>query len=109
MCVCAGSDVTTQPAVFRRVVSKYRRVEPYQLQHAIRLQDADDDLSRYRPRRRYAVALGHLQLDSSSLRRVSFFAQPPSYSYMLVKYVCVCVWMLTRVTEIATAAHRDLL
>ena len=108
MCVCAGSDVTTQSAVFRRVVSKHRRVEPHQLQHAIRLQDADDDLSRHRPRRRYAVALGHLQLDSSSLRRVSFLLSRLSYSYMLVKYVCVCVWMLTRMTQIATAAHRDL-
>ena len=71
MAVFVGSDVTTQSVVFRRVVSKYRRAQPYQLQHSVRLQDADDHLSRHRPRRRHAVTLGHLQLDPPSMRRVS--------------------------------------
>ena len=65
------SDVATQSAVFRRVVSKYWRTESHQLQHSVRLQDPDDDLPRHRPCRRHAVAVGDLQLDPPSLRRVS--------------------------------------
>jgi len=43
------------------------------------------------------------------------FARWPSFSYKLIEvlsayYVCVCscVWMLTRVAQIVTAANRDL-
>ena len=66
------SDAATQPAVLGRGVAKYRRAEPHQLQHAVRLQDAHDHLSGHGSRRRHAVAVGHLQLDPSSLRRVGF-------------------------------------
>ena len=31
-----------------------------------------------------------------------------SYSYKLLSAVCLCVWMLTRVAQMVTAAHRDL-
>ena len=31
-----------------------------------------------------------------------------SFSYKLVKILSVCVWLLTRVAEVVTAAHRDL-
>ena len=41
--------------------------------------------------------------------RVEFLARS-NFSYKLVKMLCVwiCVWMLTRVEQIVTAAHRDL-
>jgi len=73
--MCACSDAATQPAVLGRVVAQYRRAQPHQLQHALRLQDAHDYLSRHRPRRSHALAMGHLQLDPASLRRVGFQQQ----------------------------------
>jgi len=37
-----------------------------------------------------------------------FWLSQLSYSYKLVKILSVCVWMLTRLEQIVTAAHRDL-
>ena len=38
---------------------------------------------------------------------VYFYLSWLSYSYKLVKVLSVCVWMLIRVEQIITAAHRD--
>ena len=90
-CNVTRSDAATQPALLRRVVAEYRRAEPHQLQHALRLQDPDDHLPRHRSRRRHAVALGHLQLDPARLRRVRDRSAPPTSQRSIVMSVSVCL------------------
>ena len=50
-----------------------------------------------------------MTVDPDLYFRKSFFQLSClSYSYKLVKMLSKCVWMLTRVAQIVTAAHRDL-
>ena len=71
-CVSQG-NVAAQPAVYGRVVSEYRSAQSNQLQHALRSQDPDDDLSGHRATRRDVVSVDRRQLVPASLREVATF------------------------------------
>ena len=71
MCVFCDSAAASQSSVLGRVVTKHRRSEPHWLQHAVCVQDADDDLSRNRSVGDHAFTVDHSQLDPSSVRKVS--------------------------------------
>ena len=61
------SDVAPLQAVHGRQLPQHRRPEPHQLQHALRLEDANDDLSRNGATRFHGLALDHCKLDAQTM------------------------------------------
>lgn len=62
-----SSDAAAQQALYRRLVPQHRRLEPNQLQHALRPQDTHDHLSRNRPNGLHGQSLDHRQLDHETV------------------------------------------
>lgn len=56
-------DVAAQQAVHGRLVPQHRSSQSHQLQHALRPQDAHDDLPWHRPNGFHGQPLDHRQLD----------------------------------------------
>jgi len=84
-------DVTAQPVIHRRFISKYRRSQSNQLQHAFRSEDADDDLSGNRSARRDVVAVDRRQLGAQSVREASILFR---FIVAVVSFTTVIVLIL---------------
>ena len=100
MCVFCDSAAASQSSVLGRIVAKHRRSEPHRLQHAVCVQDADDDLSRNRSVGDHAFTVDHSQLDPSSVRKVS-----TTESYILSSELSRCKLSPTLATAHDTIQH----
>ena len=70
VCSFQGDAVAFQ-AVYGRVFSEYRCVEPDQFQHPFRPQDPHDHLSGNSPPGIHGLPMDHRQLDAETVREVS--------------------------------------
>lgn len=64
-------SIALQQTVHGCLQPKYRRAQPDQLQHSLRVEDTDDDLSRHGPTRLHGFSVDHRQLDAQAVRKVS--------------------------------------